>query len=922
MLGLARAAGALRNLLISELQPDARHSKATTSSTDSPIFIVGLSRGGTSLLSRMLDTHSNIAILPETWWYVVLDRLGCIEEFSNPWQTSLFFNEVWDNLKSYRDPAARIVAGEASKQPRYVGPTARVLEKLGQAYANERHARIWGEKTPGHALWLPQIQNLFPQARVLFMVRDPRDVLVSYDDRWNRGRRDSDYLLSTAALLKFYLVHLLYHPAFPPAQVRWVKYESLTAQPSTELRQICGFLGVDFEPSMLAFYEQHQNVEEDMAEGRHHRLLSKPATTEHIGRYQEVFTPSQIALVERLLGEEMQALGYPLSNGHSHVFTGYEEKAFAKAEAYYDQMLSGDIRRRLRRKGTLKLRAYQVFGRALELVPSWRIATTHRDWRSLAEAPEKPETPEKPEAVQPASDVPIAESTRVGLEKLNFRTEMGRISQQSGIVFAGTVFTAALGYAFKIYLARVLGAEALGMYAMGMTIISFLGILNVLGLPESAVRFVALYTASKRYAELQSLLWNGSWILLATNLIFSVLLLEAGPRVVTRFYHSPQLARYLPLFALIMITGALNTFFSKVLAGYKEVGRRTMITRFVASPVTMAVAVLLIALGGGLWGYLVAQIVGAVVMMALLISLTWRLTPVAARALNLRKLWIEPAVWSFSAAMFGVGLMEFFMAQADRVALGFYRGAHEVGIYAVAAALITYETIILQSVNQIFAPVIADIHTRGDHALLGRLFQTLTKWMLGLTFPLAMVMILYARPIMRIFGHDFEAGWSVLVIGTFGQLVNCGVGSVGYLLLMSGNQRRVVRVQGVMAVVMVILSIKLVPLWGALGAAVAAAITNVGTNAWNLIEVRKALHLSPYNRSYLKLLPSIGAAFLIALLVSHASFFLRVDWVVIVVALLLAYVAFSAVTLAMGLDADDRLIAHAVWARVRGAFGQ
>jgi O-antigen/teichoic acid export membrane protein len=513
-----------------------------------------------------------------------------------------------------------------------------------------------------------------------------------------------------------------------------------------------------------------------------------------------------------------------------------------------------------------------------------------------------------------------SETTPARAERLSFRTEMGRISRQSGIVFAGTIFTAVLGYVFKVYLARVLGAEALGIYALGMTIISFLGIFNGLGLHDSAVRFTALYQTSKRFGALRSLLWNGSWILLATNLIFAAVLLKVGPWIATDFYHSPQLARYLPLFAVIMITGALTAFFSSVLAGYKEVGRRTVITKFVASPVTMAAAVLLISLGGGLWGYLVAQIIGGVVVMALLIFLVWRFTPVAARSLDVKKLGIEPEVWSFSVAMFGLGLLGFFMRQTDQVALGYYRGAREVGIYAVAAALIAYEPIILQSVNQIFAPVIADIHTRGEHALLGRLFQTLTKWMLGLTLPLAMVLIVYARPIMRIFGHDFEAGWPILVIGTCGQLVNCGVGSVGNMLMMSGNQRRLIRVQAVMALVMVVLNLWLVPLWGALGAAVAAAITNAGTNAGSLVEVRRALKLSPYNRSYLKLLPPVAIALAITLLVSKASMFIRADWVVIVLALLLAYGAFSGVAFAMGLDADDRLIADAVWTRVRGTF--
>ncbi len=520
----------------------------------------------------------------------------------------------------------------------------------------------------------------------------------------------------------------------------------------------------------------------------------------------------------------------------------------------------------------------------------------------------------------PVLDVCLQKRRPQVTEKITFQTEMGRISRQSGIVFAGTIFTALLGYVFKVYLARVLGADALGIYALGITIIGFLGIVNGLGLPDSAMRFVALYVVSKKTEALQALLWSGSAILLATNLIFAGILLEVGPSIATRFYRSPQLVRYLPLFAVIMVTGALNSFFGRAVAGYKEVGRRTVITRFLASPITMAVAVLLIAMGGGLWGYLAAQILSAAVVMVLLVSLIWQLTPVAARALDFKKLSIEPEVWSFSASMFGIGVMEFFIGQSDRIALGFYRGAHDLGVYAVAAGVVAYEPIILQSVNQIFAPVIADIHTRGDLVLLGRLFQTLTKWMLGLTLPLAIVIIAYARPIMRIFGPDFEPGWAILVIGTCGQLVNCGVGSVGCLLFMSGNQRRLIRVQAVMAVVMIGLSMELVPLWGALGAAVAAAVTNAGTNTWNLWEVRSALKLSPYNRSYIKLLPSMGGVLLIMVAAHRALRFVRADWIVIAVSLILAYAAFSAVAFAMGLNADDHLIAHAVWERVRGSF--
>ena len=506
------------------------------------------------------------------------------------------------------------------------------------------------------------------------------------------------------------------------------------------------------------------------------------------------------------------------------------------------------------------------------------------------------------------------------LPKLNFQTEMGRVSRQSGIVFAGTIFTAVLGYVFKVSLDRVLGANALGLYALGMTIIGFLGIVNVLGLPDAALRFVAQYAAEEKFDALRSLLWNGAWILLASNLLFAAILLTGGRWIAIRFYHSPELIRYLPLFAAIMIAGVLNSFFGKVVAGYKEVSRRTVVTRFISTPVTMAIAILLIAFHYGLRGYLLAQIISAVIVLALLVSMAWHFTPAPARSWDGQKLPLQPEIWSFSAAMFSVGLMDFVLSQADRVALGYYRGAREVGIYSVAAALVAYEAIILQSVNQIFAPVIADLHTRGERVLLGRMFQTLTKWMLGLTCPLAFVMIIFAQPIMRIFGRDFAVAWPILIIGTCGQLVNCGVGSVGFLLLMSGNQHRLVRVQAVMAVLMVVLSIFLVPLWGVWGAAVAATITNVGVNAWNLLEVKSRLHFSPYNSSYLKLLPPLALTLLAALLSTHVSAHLKGSWINICFAVLVAYGTFSATAFLMGLNADDRLIASAVLSRVRGVF--
>ncbi len=503
-------------------------------------------------------------------------------------------------------------------------------------------------------------------------------------------------------------------------------------------------------------------------------------------------------------------------------------------------------------------------------------------------------------------------------ETQQFQTEMGHISRHSAVYFVGMIFRIGAGYLFKVYLARTLGPEPLGVYALGMTIIGFLGVFNGLGLPQAAVRFVAHYTASGKIEQLRQFLVSATGLILAANVALGLSVLWIGPWLAVHFYHTPALSPYLKFFALIMMLGALATFFGKVLQGYKEVSRLTVITDFVGTPLTMLASVLLITMGAGLRGYILAQVISGAAVLVLSLRLVWKLTPGAARHLRSKVSRPEAQVLSFSATILGIGLLNFLAGQSDKVLIGFYMNARELGIYAVAAAVIAYIPIALQSVNQIFASTIADLHTRGERQLLGRLYQTLTRWVLAFTLPLAIVIMVFAEPLMGIFGADFEAGWPVLIIGAIGQLVNCGVGSVGYLLLMSGNERRLIKVQVVAAVITVVLSLVLIPKWGIVGAAVASAAANILTNIWNLAQLQRVLGFLPYNRRSLWLLVPTGACAVVVLFSKAMLHNVSGNWAGIVVGLVLAYAVFLGVSLGSGFDADDRLIGRAVWAKIKG----
>ena len=512
---------------------------------------------------------------------------------------------------------------------------------------------------------------------------------------------------------------------------------------------------------------------------------------------------------------------------------------------------------------------------------------------------------------------PVEPSTE---QAQQFRSQVGHISRQSGVFFGGTLFTVAFSYVFKVYIARTLGAEALGVYALGMTVVGLAGIFGGLGLTWSASRFPAVYQSTGQMEELRSFLVWSVLILSGVNGLFAVFVVLARYWIADRIYHTPQLASYLYLFALIMFLGALSTFFGQLLTGYKQVAKRTLITNVTGVVLNMSLAVILITRGTGLWGYIVAQVASAAVVLILLVWTAHRLTPSAAR-FSLKPVTGPPRqMFSFASAAFAMDIMGFLYTQTDKVIIGVYLNARSVGIYAVAATIVAFVSIALQSVNQIFSATIADLHARGEMELLNRLFQNLTKWVVGLTFPLAVVVILFARSLMRIFGSDFEGGWVILVIGAVGQLVNCAVGSVGFLLLMSGNERKLVRIQLVVGMITVACCLLLVPKWGVTGAAIAAAVGNAGSNLWCLFEVKKALGLFPYNRGYWSLALPAATVLLSGLVLRIVLRTLRPDVVVVALSMLAVYAVFLVTVLAHGLEADDRLIANAIWARVRNSW--
>jgi len=249
---------------------------AQTRGRPEAIFIVGVSRSGTTLLRRILETSPEIAIatenhflghvLPHEGARYYFRRLGDLGDdavvhrlvgyvYSGEFQRRSRWREVspyWRWLTREVTPAEfehALLAGERSERGLFIA--------LMRVYADHLGRPVMGEKTPAHLAYVDTLLDWFPHARVVHMLRDPRAVYVSELQR-RRGKPRRPYSWLMKAPLAFQAV-LLWQTTWAwadaarrhsrlvrryPDRYRLVRFEDLVTDPDDTVPALFGFLGV------------------------------------------------------------------------------------------------------------------------------------------------------------------------------------------------------------------------------------------------------------------------------------------------------------------------------------------------------------------------------------------------------------------------------------------------------------------------------------------------------------------------------------------------------------------------------------------------------------------------------------------------------------------------------------------------------
>jgi O-antigen/teichoic acid export membrane protein len=389
----------------------------------------------------------------------------------------------------------------------------------------------------------------------------------------------------------------------------------------------------------------------------------------------------------------------------------------------------------------------------------------------------------------------------------------------SGLLSLRVAF-GAMSFVLTVLLARMLGAQAFGTYSYALAWVMLLGAPAVLGMDQLLVREVAAYSVKSRWDLLRGILRAANWTVLITSLSLAAIAAAVAWMLCGR--NSPELVNTFWVGLLLIPLISLTRLRQATLQGLHRVVFGSIPERLILPALLLATLVIIrishlpltaptaMAFNVGATG--VAFVVGAWLLHRNLPVPVRRTAPAYERSL-----WARSAlpILLFS----GAGIV---FAQADTLILGSLKGPGMVGLYGVADKSAELLSFVLVAQNAAFASTAASLHAQRDLGALQRLTTRIARVTLFMTLPLAILFIGFGHWFLaRFYGDAFLPARSALTILSIGQLINVATGLNGMLLIMTRNERALLKAVAASAVANIGLNLLLVPKWGMAGAATA-----------------------------------------------------------------------------------------------------
>lgn len=287
----------------------ATNGPALNTRSTAPVFVLGCPRSGTTLLYHMLLSAGNFAVYraESNVFNLLVPAFGTLrirknrEKLLQAWLRSKLFT------LSGLDAAA--ISARILEDCRSGGDFLRIVM---ESIARQQNVERWSDCTPDHLLYIPEIKREIPNSLVIHIIRDGRDVALSYAQQgwsyplpWDRGQD-----LAVAALYWDWMVRRgrQYGKSMGPDYCE-VLFEDLVTKPRETLSRLSSFVGQELDLEEI----KKRGIGSVSEPNSSFLSDSAAAGFNPVGRWKQKLEAKQASLIEGLVGDLLRDLGYPLS---------------------------------------------------------------------------------------------------------------------------------------------------------------------------------------------------------------------------------------------------------------------------------------------------------------------------------------------------------------------------------------------------------------------------------------------------------------------------------------------------------------------------------------------------------------------------------------------------------------------------------
>lgn len=409
------------------------------------------------------------------------------------------------------------------------------------------------------------------------------------------------------------------------------------------------------------------------------------------------------------------------------------------------------------------------------------------------------------------------------------------------LLTATTRGLAALGtFVFNFALARVLGIESYGTFMLLYSIMIGLSFIARCGAGSAILRFASVFIKNKELGKLIKLRRDVSLLIIANSIVLGSIYLLSYEKVIDWFFEGrnvllPMLIITLtiPFYSNLTIQSSYIKAFKKPhIAPFFEVGLTVFITGIVVlgfnfiletvslnkvSYIFLLSNILIVALG---YFYLNKLILNA-------------------KAGTIFKRESYEGFYQTLPNYALSAITSYFLIFSPTLIIGILKNPEQVGLFSIANSISILISFILWIVNTVYAPYYASLYQEGNKKKILELLRNSTRYLLLIATPLFILILLFSKQLLGIFGDEFVQARFALIILAVGQYFSVVTGPVYFLLNMTGHEKVLKNIVIFTAITTIILTLILTNYYGFIGAAISTAFGLVLQNSFSYYHCKK-----------------------------------------------------------------------------------